>query len=402
MSGDRANDDCVLCTSDADRCRRCAARLRLPGWRPLQAFITLVTGAPHRGQRPLVRKGPRLCALGSFTVLAVSVGLGAAAVLMLTTPFSAAPRLWAVPAVALSVVVSSGSFRAMHNFVLHHASHGDFGRHSRLVGDAAGVVGMTQSFSDYRRDHLVHHSALTSELDPDQQALAALGFLPGLPRAAYPRLLRRALLHPAPLLHTVGGRLRGCLSARPHRLRPFVFLAVHGSLLLAAVAWSWSTAWEGPVLAWVVAWLLPLTLGHHISTVLYALGLHAWYRQSSGPGWSGFAEKTGARFFADNCPAKTGKGPVRLIQWARWWLRLLFWHLLVARVLVIGFTDNGCHDAHHADPGGRRFDWCNAAYARSALLAQLPQARVHFWHTWSLDGAIRQNFDQLAAQHRTP
>ncbi|MHA5053038.1 hypothetical protein [Streptomyces sp. SD15] len=77
---------------------------------------------------------------------------------------------------------------------------------------------------------------------------------------------------------------------------------------------------------------------------------------------------------------------------------MVFWHFFIGRLLVIGLTDNGCHDAHHADPAGRRFDWSNAAYARTAMLDRVPLVRAHFWHTWTLGRAISQNFDQMAAR----
>jgi hypothetical protein len=126
--------------------------------------------------------------------------------------------------------------------------------------------------------------------------------------------------------------------------------------------------------------------------VLYAVGLHAWFSESDEPGWAGYAEKTGARFFADPCPPRGA-----VLGWVIWWGRLLAGHLVVARLLVVGFTDNGCHDAHHLDPRGRRFDWCNSAYARMELLAGWPRARAVFWHSWSLNEAISDNFARLAA-----
>lgn len=394
VTGDR----CALCTPGEAPCPRCSAHERLPRRRLLQAFLTFVAGAPHPGQRPLIRKSPRICLAGTFAVLVTWSGLGSACVLTLSE--AASPAYWValLPLTVLSVVSTSGAFRAMHTFVLHHASHEDFGRRSRLAGDVAGIIGMTQSYADYRRDHRVHHAALTSALDPDQQALAALGFLPGLPRAAYPALLRHTLIHPGPHLRTSAARLRANVSPRTRPLRSAVFLITHGLPLLAAVTGAHLSGQPGPLIAWITAWLIPLTVGHHISAVLYALGLHAWYRRSPAAGWAGFAERTGARFFADPCPARLPGGRPAALAWTRWWLRLILWHLCVARLLVIGPTDNGCHDAHHADPAGRRFDWCNAAYARPALLAQLPHTKVHFWHTWSLSGAIRRNFDQLADQ----
>ncbi|WP_030180981.1 hypothetical protein [Streptomyces violaceorubidus] len=302
---------------------------------------------------------------------------------------------WTAPLILLTVMVSAGAFRAMHTFVLHHASHGDFGRHSPLIGVLAGAIGMTQSYDDYRRDHLVHHSALTSRLDPDQAALAALGLRPGLPRCAYPRLLCRTLLAPACVLRTVSGRVGINVSLRRQPLRTTAFLVAQFGPV-AAMCWWYGTEYWKPLVAWSVAWLLPLTLGWHVSMVLYALGLHSWFRDSSRSGWEGFAEKTGARFFADPCPARSLRGPRALRAWCFWWFRLLFWHLLVARVLVVGFTDNGCHDAHHADPKGRTFNWCDAAYARSEMMANSPRAQENFWHTWSLSEAITRNFDQLA------
>ncbi|WP_214102912.1 fatty acid desaturase, partial [Acrocarpospora catenulata] len=142
---------------------------------------------PHPGQRPIVRKTPLFCLTGSAALLFGSVAVTATTVLYF--PFGTAVA-------AISMIVTAGTLRAFHNFLLHHASHGDFGARSALVGALAGIVALTQPYQAYRRDHLVHHAGLTSDDDPDQQALLALGFRPGLPRAAYPGVLRRALLSP--------------------------------------------------------------------------------------------------------------------------------------------------------------------------------------------------------------
>jgi hypothetical protein len=149
--------------------------------------------------------------------------------------------------------------------------------------------------------------------------------------------------------------------------------------------------------AWAIAWALPLTLGYHASMVVYAIGLHAWFHESADAGWAGFAEKTGARFFLSPCPVSSTLRLTGLARWVGWWCVLITWHFVIARMFVVGLTDNGCHDAHHADPRGRNFDWCNAAYARSDYMNSRPQAKLSFWHTWSLNRAISDNFDRLAA-----
>ncbi|MFE9928903.1 hypothetical protein [Streptomyces sp. NPDC005533] len=259
---------------------------------------------------------------------------------------------------------------------------------------------MTQSLAEYRADHAVHHASLTMDDDPDQKDLGRLGIVPGLPRQEYPRRLVRALVSPRLIAHTVARRISRNFAPRRRPLRTACFAGFQALLLLFAVGWSLRVDGPAPLIAWAVSWALPLTIGHHMSMVLYALGLHAWFKESEEPGWSGYAEKTGARFFVDRTPDPAPWTPTHLRAWARWWIRFMFWHLVVGRFFVIGLTDNGCHDAHHADPAGRRFDWANAAYARADMLDGSPLARAHFWHTWTLGEAIAQNFDQLAQEAR--
>ncbi|MHA5053037.1 fatty acid desaturase [Streptomyces sp. SD15] len=267
-----------------------------------QAFLTFVIGVPHPRQSPLLSKSPRLCLIGSFAVLVQSVCGGAAAVLVAASPVASPARVGAAVAALACVIVSSGAFRAMHNFVLHHASHGDFGRHDWLIGELAGVVGMTQSFADYRKDHRLHHASLISEDDPDQRTLGRLGIIPGLPRNEYPWRLVRALTSPHLFLSTVTERVSHSVAPLRRPVRTACFACLQASLLLPAVWLSLRWGRPGPLIAWGFSWLLPLTVGHHISMVLYAVGLHAWYKRSDEPGWAGYAEKTGARFFADPTP----------------------------------------------------------------------------------------------------
>lgn len=74
---------------------------------------------------------------------------------------------------AASVLTTIGLLRAMHNYLLHHASHGDFGRISAIVGDLAGATAATHSLADYRSDHQRHHAGLTDQDDPDQQSVTS-------------------------------------------------------------------------------------------------------------------------------------------------------------------------------------------------------------------------------------
>jgi hypothetical protein len=392
------SDFCVTCTSSTDLCNRCDAYRRIRPTGFLQRFITFVSGTPYPSQRPLIRKNPVICIAGTFAVVVVAAVSTTYCVMLTATSPWITVRIFAAFAGLIFIIMSSGEFRALHNFVLHHASHNDLGPHSWLVGELAGALAMTQTYAGYRRDHLIHHSKLTSEADPDQQILVQLGFSPGLLRRQYPRILMYAIIDPRIIFRMLIYRFMQNFAPAQRPIRTVVFVAIQAAVCAPAIwlCFAWHTLM--PLLAWGVSWAIPLTLGYHVSMVIYAIGLHSWFRETSGTGWASFAEKTGARFFLTPCPRSSASRLTMFTRWIRWWFVLFLWHFLIARLFVVGLTDNGCHDAHHADPRGGRFDWCNAAYARTHYLSRLPQAQSDFWNSWSLNDSISANFDRLSAQ----
>jgi fatty acid desaturase len=391
---DGKSPTCVVCPRPQTPCPRCQAYARLPKWRWLQSFITFVMGVPHIGQTPLLVKTPLVCFFGIYLSLWLSTVLAAGLVLALSQVNGIAAALLTCP-LAISTLSTTGLFRAMHNYLLHHASHGDFGSRSRFIGELAGATAITISFQQYRFEHRLHHAGLTNEDDPDQRAITNLGFRPGLSIRGYRKLLYRLMFLRLDyfIIHSwrrLGNNLTGSTSYT-HRL---LFISIHGAVFGSALLAGALLRSPVPIVAWAVAWLLPITYGYFASMVLYSLGLHRWHSQTSERTRADYLAKTGARFFGDPCPDKGSSRIVSFVRWTRWWLRFLFVHLLVSRIAVIGYTDNGCHDVHHAYPRGDRFDWCNSTYARSAILESSAD-RESFWHTWGLFTAIRDNFAEL-------
>jgi fatty acid desaturase len=373
---------------------------RLPHWRWLQALFTSVSGVPHPSQAPLLAKGPKVIAVSYFVAFFALAAANALLVAAAAHAGALAAAL-ALPLIAALVLVQSGLFRGMHNYIMHNASHGNFGPRSRAIGEAGALAAAMVPYARYKPDHLVHHASLTEEVDADQQFVRSLGFVPGNPAAASWHRLVRVLLPGPALVDYLKVRWRSNFGPDVSPWRKAAFVAFHALLPAAAAALSALTGGWAPAAAYAVAWLLPCTYGAYASLVLYALSLHRWYHKAP-PGTSAraaYLAKTGARFFADPCPPRHLTGPRRWSAWLAWWARFVLVHVLVSKLFVLGCTDNQHHDAHHAAPTGTAFDFCNSAYSRHRLAAE-PRFRGHCWHTWTLLGAVGANFDYMATLPR--
>jgi hypothetical protein len=146
-----------------------------------------------------------------------------------------------------------------------------------------------------------------------------------------------------------------------------------------------------PLIAWGIAWLLPLTYGLWVSKVLFAIGLHVYFYQPD-PRLSArenYQKKTGARFFGDDVPKRDLPLQQRYAGLLVWFVRFTFVHLLAGKLFVMGLSDNQLHDAHHVN--GRDFRFWLAPYSRHELAQS---GRYGMWHTWgSVLTAIKTNFE---------
>lgn len=390
--------ECPSCQSNEEQCPRCQAYDQLPKWRLLQAFITFVMGVPHPGQIPIFKHRKFTRVIAVFTVFYLSVVLTSSLVAMFATG-NFFTQVLLVPAILASVMITSGALRTMSTYVLHYASHGRFGKYDRFAGELASMTALTLSFDEYERDHIYkHHPLLTSTEDPDQRTIAAWKFVPGMPVTYYTRRLWQVMLSPRYFFLHLRGRMESQFANDLSVLRRVTVVLLHATTLLVAVYTSFVFDSLTPLIAWAIAWLLPLTYGTYLSMILFALGLHRWFMdQPQGMKPRAFyLSKTGARFFGDPFPAKDLRFLKRCVSFGAWCFRFIVLHLLVGKLFVTGISDNQQHDIHHLDPHGTKYEWFNGIYSRQYLAAYGREAG-HLWHTWgSIFTSIQLNFERMA------
>lgn len=392
---------CPLCEYEKRQCVRCQAYERLPKWKALQSLITFVMGAPHPGERPLLTQTRKIKLATIFSVFFGSIILTVAITSLLSTVGLMA-KLILIPPLVAAMMTSSGMFRSMSMYVLHYASHGAYGRYSRVIGHVASALALSLSLDEYSVKHIrKHHPRLTSAEDPDQQTIIALGFIPGMALAYYGKRLLMVMLSPGTFLLHLRGRLSSQFAAEQARCIKAITVALHTAPPVMALYVGYAYNFWTPLLAWLVAWLLPLTYGTYVSMILFSLGLHRWFLEREP--WMSprdfYLAKTGGRFFGDPSPSTNLPLAKRYLAWSRWWARFILLHLMVGKLFIMGLSDNQQHDTHHIDPQSREFYWWDSIQSRHRLATSGADAGK-LWHTWgSPCTAIRLNFNRMA---RTP
>jgi hypothetical protein len=380
---------CPTCKVDGTLCPRCDAYRCLPQWAWLQAFITFVYGVPYPGQKPLFKNTRASILFTHYLMLFGSVG--ASCVLICLWFHAAAMRPLLFVAIVAAGMVTTGRLRACRHFILHHASHGDFGPASRVVGEVATLIAGNVPLDDYKPKHEKHHNDTAEEDDPELVALSKIGFVPGLMVNDYWKRLRVVMLSPWFFFLHLKGRLDSNFSRTLPLWRRVVFGVMHGVPPLVVGALSYRYASPVPIAVYLGAWLLPWTVGTYWSQIPYTLGLHMWWLPTAG-GRAGYVERTGARFFGDPCPSLDLPFLRRCFAWGWWLARFLMLHLLVSKLFIVS-GDNQTHDAHHMNPR-RGFDWLNSVFDRQRLVETSHDA---YWHTWSFFPAIQKSFELMSS-----
>jgi hypothetical protein len=357
-----APEQCPLCRVEAEQCIRCQAYDRLPRWSWSQHLLTFTMGVPHVNQQPLIVLAP----LGRFA-LTYSLLIFFSYLPCVFFPIGLHLDLHFLPLLLILssglIPINTGLFRSMHHFLLHHASHRSFGRHSAGIGTLACMTAATQAFEGYSRQHRVHHQRPASDDDDEIKIMALLGLTTSHSPAQHIKVLNRALVSPSLFLkHT---KERWNLGSSARAPTPMFQCSILISLILVSYLIHTSL----PLLFWVVLWAVPLTYGYYVSSILYSVGLHCWYHGSDIRSRNDILRVTKARFFGDPCPAAFYGSAKRGFLWTAWWVRFVIVHFYISRLAIVGPTDNMQHDAHHAF-GRNEFDWCQSAYSRHQLLSR--------------------------------
>lgn len=351
---------------------------RLP--RGIQWLLTIITGKPLRGQRPLWRRTPLWHLV---TALVALLGGTAASGLILTVPLA----WW--PLLVISWVSTVHGARKLQVMVLHHAVHHTaFGeRWDRIIMEVVSTLLLIQGYDGFEHNHVgLHHKLkyLATVHDPDVCFLLELGFRPGMRREELWRHLVKSL--GSPWFH--GRFLRARLTAN-FLMAPLYrrgMAVAYAAAVLTAVALT--HAW----VAFALAWVVPVMGLYHISALLHLIGEHRWLRvrDPRQPHKLVLARLTSGRFMGEPVPPASLPLPSRLAAWGRWILKMGVFHIPARAAVTVG--DLPQHDYHHRHP--RRNDWANAVYARQQdLEAGCPGWPEPYTEVWGLFNALDEVFE---------
>lgn len=354
---------------------------RLPGF--LQLPLTLLTGRPYPGQRP-VRLSPTFHLATATVDMAVGAALGMAGVL--------AGGWWAallLPGWALTL----HGMRNLRMMIFHQCSHRNMYNRRRLdlaIGRVVAGLLVVQNFERYCQEHVAEHHAVhhMTLRDPTVQAfLIGLDLHPGMTRR---QMWRRLLL----------GRL---LSPRFQarfawsRLRSFVHGSTPVEKLVAIMIYGGAAAVTVPTGTWpafLIAWFVPLVPLFQFSNTLRLLVKHTFPAPDGTErrGKEYFAGLTNAIFIGEAAPPRTGPGPAAALRWTRWGLRMLLIHLPSRYLVLTG--DTVVHDFHHRHPSSRQ--WFDYLFARQADIDAGHPGWPAYHHVWGLLPAINLVLDSLS------
>ena len=323
---------------------------RLP--RPVQPFLTWLTGMPLAGSRPRVRWRPVLALVAGVLQTAGGIALGAAGL---------AQRWYlAVPVVAISWPVTAGGLRRLDVVVVHQTLHKMFSQApagNRLVSEIVTTLTWRPPFDDNRKEHLIHHAFPCSLRDSDTRYLLSTGVRPHLTKDQFRRYLIRAVLSPRHHWSFLRGRIRANFLSRAPGYR----LALSYGVLAGTVALLVSTGWWLP---WLLLWFVPLTFFFQTQTLLYTLSEHRWWLHDNAERLT--RQQRDQLTFGRFCgrPVPTATGLAGLFGWLGWWLQALLVYAPYRMCVLVGDTVQ--HDLHHVRP---KCDWANSSWVRNEDLA---------------------------------
>ena len=357
----------------------------LPDW--MQPFLTQLTGKPFAGQKSWKRTAIDHL-LTAVTALVLGVITSSFAVI-----HSSLYLLLVIPGWILTIYGTRKLWLTIQHACAHYAVFGSKKIDSWL-GEAISILTMSPNFQLYQQNHIkIHHSRnLLKPGDPTFEFLiSTVGLQPGKPPAQLWKHLLQTLVSPMFHARLLAERLAASfLSPSPvHN----VLSVLWWSTILAFVAVTHSC------LAFLVAWVIPLTIFFQISFCLRLCVEHRWSEpvRAEQDNKRVLGRMTAAIFLGERTPDLDPSASFfeRLMKWSRWYLRMLFYHL-PSRVLVLT-GDSPCHDFHHRHPASKQ--WPNYIFERQQDLdLGCPGWPEPYIETWGLFEAIDETLKSLSLQ----
>jgi hypothetical protein len=336
-----------------------------PGGPLVQRMHTVLSGAPHTGQKPW--------GTSPWTILGFSLAglLGGVSLSLLAASAQGILWLLLVPAWVLTLY----GLRNMALSVFHEAAHGAFSPGhpwlNDLVGELASVLIVGQNFRAYRQEHVdEHHSkAHMTRRDPTVSFLFdLLGLRPGMTKRALWQRFLGQLVSPAFHLRLLHSRLAGYFAGASwlHRGLSVLYLAALAALTGLAP------------LPMLVAWGVPLVLLVNVALAVRAVTEHV-FTGAAAKGRDRIALSTHAQRFG--CPAPSAEVLAQsrcpALLWAKWGVAMLG-HAISRMCFTPGESPQ--HDWHHR----RVLDvtWPSATFSRQRAVAEWEAAQVRGAQTW--------------------
>lgn len=324
-----------------------------------QFALTLLTGKPLPEQTlPLGN------ALLSMAMATSALLLGVSCSFMGTTHGS--PVI-----VILGWIASLHGMRYLQLVIVHNASHMNFVRNKILdhqVGFWTSALLMIQNFEHYMPLHaLGHHrwQTLSTEADPTVQALAKAGIKAGNPVCVLMLNLLIALFSPRYHVEVFCARINSYYkeAGTLAKVVMSLILMTHVGILIAVE----------DALAWILAWVLPVTVMYQQAALLRLVVEHPWDQMPEARSKHIDTFPLTKAVFLGAAPPESGHP----LAWAHWAVMMLA--SLLVRLIILPGDSGPAHDWHHQHPRG---NWPNYMAARRKEAAQNPGDYQEIWGYW--------------------
>jgi fatty acid desaturase len=353
----------------------------------VQPFLTWLTAKPRSGEA-IVERSPLF-----FVAVALSQSIAGVALSAMSLHLAPFP---AVCVLGIGLLLASAGLGLFQVVVFHHCSHGTVFKSRQanvVVGRTISAILLFKHFDVYKAEHMLHHNhkkLLTEEDEFADFVFGICGLQAGLSKRA---LWRRVLVNIAsPGFH---GRflMRRVQAAWGSHDRLHNALGIGVWAAAAAAA-----ALSGHGLAFLVAWVLPVSVLLQVATVFRILCEHRFPEPEMilARGRDFAAHATAGVFPGSAPPDIAWRSAAGLARWALWWANMLTVQVFVRLFVLVG--DAPCHDFHHRRPASRK--WTSYIQARQLDVdAGAPGFRSFYQESWGLFRAIDEN---LASLSRTP
>ncbi len=361
---------------------RAAMADRLPGF--LQPLLTWLTARPAPGER-YVERNPHFYVWTATATVAAGMILAWASLDM--------PALAGRPGFILGSLLTCSGLGLFQVVVFHHCSHGTVFRsrdHNITLGRLISVLLLFKFFDDYKKEHMLHHSAnklLTDEDEFTNFIFGMCGLEPGIDRKLLWRRVIWTLVSPAFHARFLLRRLQASIGAADRYHQAIGIAALLVPVLIAAAC--------GRLGPFVLVWLLPLSVLLQIATVFRILCEHRFPDPVviANRGKEFVCHATAGVFPGSPPPAVTAGSARGLLLWTLWWADMLLVQMFVRVFVLVG--DAPAHDFHHRRPATKR--WTDYIHARQKDVdAGCPGFPANYGETWGLFRAIDENLTSLA------